>query len=366
MRSGWNRATAVLDLSTEVVEALVCEAIPEAIVVAFEPVEGGLANTNIKVEVAQPRGSKVLLKIFVRDPETAPKEYALNQLVCQRVCTPKFLHFSPACSDVSTRSSEASTSSSNASTRSSEASASSSSSTYREPDIEYPYAVIEWVDGTMLQSVFPHLSEVQRKHLGESVGSSLAKIHSFKFPNFGFFDGDLNIKEPIAIDGAGLLSYVRQCLVDGPGGKRIGAEITERLIEFLERQSKVLDLWNGEPCLTHSDFNHSNILVAAKESEFEVAAVLDWEFAFSGTPFFDFGNLLRAPIGSSKAFVEGVEYGYKQAGGALPSQWRKMSLLSDLTAWAEFMTRDTVNENLIADAARVIEDTIRQFDKSAV
>lgn len=344
MRSGWNRATAVLDLSTEVVEALVGKAIPDAKVVAFETVEGGLANTNIKVELAQPRRSKVLLKIFVRDPESAPKEYALNQLVCEGVCTPKFLHFSGAHTEVSTDSSDASTDSSDA--------------RYHEPRIEFPYAVIEWVDGTMLQSVFPGLTDVQRKHLGESIGSSLAKIHSFKFPNFGFFDGGLKIKEPITMDGAGLLSYVRQCLVDGPGGKRIGAKLTERLIEFLERESELLDLWNGEPCLTHADFNHSNILVSAKESEFEVAAVLDWEFAFSGTPFFDFGNLLRAPLGSNKAFVDGVEYGYKQAGGVLPSQWRKMSLLTDLTAWTEFMTRENVNDNLIADATRVIEQTI--------
>jgi|GEM_PF-357552 Predicted aminoglycoside phosphotransferase len=341
MRSGWNRATALLDLNTEVVEALVGKAIPDAKVVRFQAVEGGLANTNIKVELEEASGSTVLLKIFVRDPEAAPKEYALNNLVCGRVCTPKFLYFSD-----------------------------------ENLEIEYPYAVIEWVEGTMLQSVFPNLSEERRRNLGESIGYSLAEIHSFKFPVFGFFDGNLKIKEPITMDGAGLLSYVRKCLVEGFGGKRIGAELTERLINFLEQECKLLDLWNGEPCLTHADFNHSNILVAPKTPgsgadplgawptkdglktskiatndsefevvpEFEVAAVLDWEFAFSGTPFFDFGNLLRAPIGSSKAFVDGVEYGYKQAGGVLPSEWRKMSLLTDLTAWTEFMTRDNVNE----------------------
>lgn len=90
MRSGWNRATAVLDLTTEVVEALVGKAIPDAKVVGFQAVDGGLANTNFKVQLEQPEASgpsSVLLKIFVRDPEAAPKEYALNQLVCQRVCT---------------------------------------------------------------------------------------------------------------------------------------------------------------------------------------------------------------------------------------------------------------------------------------
>jgi len=45
MRDGWNRAAAVLDLSAEVVEALVCKAIPGAKVVRFQTVEG-LANTK--------------------------------------------------------------------------------------------------------------------------------------------------------------------------------------------------------------------------------------------------------------------------------------------------------------------------------
>jgi hypothetical protein len=73
---------------------------------------------------------------------------------------------------------------------------------------------------------------------------------------------------------------------------------------------------------------------------------------------FDFGNLLRSPHGSVPGFAESVEAGYRSGGGQLPSQWRKMSLLTDLTAWIDFMTRPNPGENLILDAQRVITSTI--------
>ena len=44
-------------------------------------------------------------------------------------------------------------------------------------------------------------------------------------------------------------------------------------------------------CLVHGDFNVKNLLL--DPGNWQVTALLDWEFAHAGTPFTDLGNLLR-------------------------------------------------------------------------
>jgi len=89
-----------------------------------------------------------------------------------------------------------------------------------------------------------------------------------------------------------------------------------------------------------------------------VAAVLDWEFAFSASPAIDFGNLLRQPLGSRQSFVDALVAAYETAGGHLPPDWRAIARIADLYAWADFLARPAASPALIADARRVIRQTI--------
>ena len=43
----------------------------------------------------------------------------------------------------------------------------------------------------------------------------------------------------------------------------------------------------------HADYNGKNLLMQSTHEGWQVAAVLDWEFAFAGSPLFDTGNFLR-------------------------------------------------------------------------
>ena len=89
-----------------------------------------------------------------------------------------------------------------------------------------------------------------------------------------------------------------------------------------------------------------------------VAGVVDWEFAAAVAPAPDFGNLLRRPLGAMPVFVRGVERGYRRAGGMLPDDWRELTRIADLGAWAEFMTRSNASEKLIEDARTTLRETI--------
>lgn len=195
---------------------------------------------------------------------------------------------------------------------------------------------------------------------GDGRGARLGAggLHRISFEAFGFFDATLSIARPVTLGSDGLMAFLRKSLVEGRGAARLGRDLTARLIRFAAQDGKRRDAWRGRPCLTHSDFGGSNILMQRAALGWTVAAVIDWEYAFSGTPFFDLGNLLRPPLGDLPDFADAVERGYRASGGALPPDWRRLSQISDLYSWADFLNRPDASEPLIADARRVIERTI--------
>jgi aminoglycoside phosphotransferase (APT) family kinase protein len=325
MRDGWNRATALIELSKEEVQALLHPFSPDIEVISVEHTVGGLANTNLKIQISGDE-EPLLLRFCIRDPSSVEREYRLLELVAGSVPTPRVHHFSKD-----------------------------------NPINGHPYILMQWVEGKRLETVVDNLKPDEIAGFGESLGRTLSDIHSFHFEQQGFFDEKLNIISPLDMGGKGLQAYVSECLENPMVTQRIGAGLSERLASFVESEMAILDEWTGAPCLAHCDFNGSNILVNKSAGLWTVAAVLDWEFSFSGTPFFDFGNLLRAPVGELPGIEDSIERGYKNAGGTLPEKWRKMSKLTDLTAWLDFLARESAGPQLISDAQAQISKTIAEW-----
>jgi Ser/Thr protein kinase RdoA (MazF antagonist) len=109
----------------------------------------------------------------------------------------------------------------------------------------------------------------------------------------------------------------------------------ERLIGLAKGYEPLLATVAGARQLVHADFNPKNILVR----ESSVAAVLDWEFAFSSTPLFDVGNMLRFAERYPPAYLDGFHTGFVAGGGVLPADWERISAGLDLFALADFLTR---------------------------
>jgi aminoglycoside phosphotransferase (APT) family kinase protein len=326
LRENWARGVPLLDLSADEITALCEPAFPGQHVVEWGEARGGLVNTNLRVRLSE-RDEPILLRLYVRDPASARKEWALNRATAAaHVPVPRFLHFAES-----------------------------------NPVTGHPYVIMEWVEGVRLETLVGSIEPGDLAELGSGVGEALAKIHAVTFPTCGFLDDCLNVATPVAIDGAGLVAFLRDCLVEGRGRERVDAETIRALLAFAETEGPLLDTWIGAPCLSHCDFGGSNILMRQSDGAWSVAAILDWEFAFSGTPFFDLGNLLRPPLGVAPGFERAVIAGYRAAGGYLPPEWKRLSLLTDLTAWAEFLSRPVVGDALIADAVRIMTATVRNW-----
>jgi hypothetical protein len=326
VREKWSRTEATLEPKSSSIEALAQRAFPGAKVVAIHPALGGLVNTNLKLDLSTATGKRsVLLRYWQRNGEQAAKEEALLGLVATRVPIATVLASGNA-----------------------------------DPDFGLPYAFIEWIAGEQLELVAPGLECASLTSLGREVGCVLAAIHSFRFDKQGFFGADLVV--PVALDNSleGLLAWLDHCLLQGPGGERLGAVLTDELFSFVTRDGQLLNsAWATQPSLTHSDFNASNILVRQQaDGAWRVAAVLDWEFAFAGGPAFDFGNLLRPPLGDIDRFISGVADGYRASGGDLPQGWYEASRMADLFSWVDFLSQPLCGPAVIKSARFMIKRVI--------
>jgi aminoglycoside phosphotransferase (APT) family kinase protein len=324
VRENWDRTAPLVDLDIGKLTVLIQQALPGARVIASTPAQGGLANATYRLALAD-REAPLLIRFFVRDPLAAGKEFALGRMLAGRVPIVPYFHVAAD-----------------------------------NPFTGHPYAIREWVDGERLDIAARRLTDPEIAEVGRAVGAALASIHAVIFAETGFLDAALHVAQQASMGSADLVHFLKLCLVDGRGAQRIEPGLVGSLIAFAGRAGRILDDWTGDPCLVHADFGGSNILVRRNGPRWEVASILDWEFTFSGTPFFDFGNLLRPPLGERPGFETAVVAGYLDAGGKLPDKWRRMSLLTDLFNWADFLNRPHATAALIADATMMIRRTMAE------
>ncbi|MBL7257663.1 phosphotransferase family protein [Paractinoplanes lichenicola] len=172
--------------------------------------------------------------------------------------------------------------------------------------------------------------------LGREVGAALAAIGTIEFEAPGFFKDGL---QPDGLEPTvGLDQFVDRCLREGNAAGHLTEKEQEALRRYAVAAATDLAAVKGSRRLVHSDFNPKNLLVARSSTgRWRVAAVLDWEFAFSSTPLVDIGNMLRDP--RPPVFLDGFLGGFRDAGGELPPNWRRISQAADLFALADFLTR---------------------------
>ena len=316
MREHWQRDPP-LEFPLATLDALIQPAAPGRRVIEATPTEGGLANTNIRVRLDD--GTSLLVRIPTRDPDGWAREAALHRTMAG--IAPRLL------------------------------------SAAGRSAIDRPVLILEWIEGDRLERVAPALADTALAVLAREMGTSLAAIHAMRFATTGSLGADLVVATPFPVGAAGLSAFLERCLVDGRGGGRLGAGLTQAILTLAAREGHRLDAALGPPCLVHADFHGSNILIR----DGRVAAILDWEFAFAGDALFDFANITRSPLGQRAGFADALASGYRAAGGILPDDWPRLARLVDLYNWADFLARPDPGEALIGDATRMMAAVLALF-----
>jgi aminoglycoside phosphotransferase (APT) family kinase protein len=174
--------------------------------------------------------------------------------------------------------------------------------------------------------------------LGAAAGRALAAIGAVTFPCGGAFTGPDLVPSPEALP-ASLPEFLDSCLRAGNAAGALSPAEIGRLRALAAAADPLARSVGRARQLVHSDYNGKNLLAVGGDGHWSISAVLDWEFAFSGSPLTDVGNMLRFRACQPPGFAEGFVDGYRDAGGQLPERWREISEALDLYALADFLTR---------------------------
>jgi aminoglycoside phosphotransferase (APT) family kinase protein len=199
--------------------------------------------------------------------------------------------------------------------------------------------VTSYLPGERGDLVLPDLDDAEAATFGAQLGHLLADLAGMPTLRAGpFVDADLTIGDFGVADG--LPGFVADHADD------LGCEpdLLARLEDVAEDAQALLDEV-GRTCLVHSDANPKNMLVDRKT--LRVTALLDWEFAHSGHPFTDLGNLLR--FDRRPAYVEAVLAVWCERHGGTPLEALDLARAADLWALVDLAARR--GQNPVADRA---------------
>jgi aminoglycoside phosphotransferase (APT) family kinase protein len=175
--------------------------------------------------------------------------------------------------------------------------------------------------------------------LGGAAGQALAAISSVRFDRPGSFSGPELIPSTAGLP-ASLPEFVDICLQAAPAAASVlSAGELGRLRALAAASDPLARSVAAARQLVHADYNGKNLLALSRDGRWSISAVLDWEFAFSGSPLVDVGNMLRFRAEQPDGFAGAFITGYRDAGGRLPPGWREISEALDLYALADFLTR---------------------------
>ncbi len=326
MRQNWEPTQQDLSLGLPEIAALLAPAFPAATVTAARRQHGGLANATY-VATLDGHETEVGVRVYLRDADSAPIEQAVMQLALRHgLPVPEILY-----------------------------------AARKNPVTPHPYVLVDWLPGETLQSALTtHADDpAEAVALGEAVGGLLAELDAIRFPHAGFFKPSLAIATPLRLDGEAVSSLLRSWCREPLPASRLDAGLAAALDDCLAQHASILDeVEDLEPALTHGDFDATNILVQRTDDGWRISGLLDWEFAFAGSPLVDLGHALRPPGGSAPGFTAGLERGFRLHGGRLPADWRRQAQLLDLLSWLQFLQRPAAGARLVLDANTMIRTII--------
>jgi aminoglycoside phosphotransferase (APT) family kinase protein len=216
----------------------------------------------------------------------------------------------------------------------------------RRPVGELPgLLVTEFLPGIRGDLLLPTLTDDQRRVLGINLGRVLDRLAHVPTLRPGLFvDPELRIEAfPDGADSLpGWVEQHQDSLITWTpselGGLVAVAEHAHDLLDTVERT-----------CVVHGDFNPKNLLIDPET--LGVTGVIDWEFAHSGSPYSDLGNLLR--FERDEDFVSGVLSGLDKLDHRTEVDRRteilELARAADLFALIELAARRGSNSS--ADAA---------------
>ena len=194
--------------------------------------------------------------------------------------------------------------------------------------------------GQRLDALLPRLDGRALVRLGAALGTLLGRLGHIALPRPGLF-GDRELTLAAFPDELADLPAFVQARAPALGWAE---RDLERLREVAEKAQSLLDE-TDRWCLVHGDLNPKNLLV--DPGTLQVSGLLDWEYAHSGSPYADLGNLLR--FDRTPSLADAVLRAYADFMPTVPDDLVDRARAADLVALVDLAARK--DENPVAARA---------------
>jgi fructokinase len=292
----------------------------------LELLSGGLRNTNYRVHFSATNWS-IVLRLYTRGDEVCAKEADVLRMVRSLVPVPEVLHVEP-----------------------------------NGLEDFPPFVILEYVDGIIFRSLRRTREQRAIAEAAAAIGTTLASIAGHQFPRRGLFGKNLEVGDWLMPGQDTIPPLVDSCLASENFRRRAGTELSDRIHKFAWQRADRLARVDAETRLVHADFSSSNIMVRVVRGSWQVAAVIDWEYSFSGSPLWDVGNFLRYER-KDRPLVEPYFSRACIAGGmSLPSDWHELARTVDLCSLCEILTRENLPEDVVKEIRELLQATLEDRD----
>lgn len=323
-KSEWEKTQTRVQVEDRVIVQMLKSALLSRSDYAYDQMSGGCANLNYKITFSDD-SKPLLLRIYIRDPESAYREQKIGQLL------ENYRDTVPV------------------------------AKVFFVGDCEgYRYALVEYIFGVTLRDLLLQDAPKAWVDLVYDAGKMLAAVGNVEFPAAGLFDCNLKVTKPFV--GKSIGDEINTILREHLAQEHLGQERIEKIKQiFLTHADLLPDASHHH--LVHGDFDPSNILVEQHHDRWRIVALLDWEFAFSGSRLWDVSNMLRYAHCMPAVYQDSFLKGLFDAGIVLPDQWNEITHLLSLVSLIKAVARGNPTKSPLqyADMYRLIDYQIEQL-----
>lgn len=252
----------------------------------------GCSNSNYKVTFQDKSIKPVVIRIYMREHSAMRLEAALYKLVHDKIPVPNYLYLDKTCQT-----------------------------------FPFPYAIIEWVEGTLMRDIVLSGDETDISQCTFEAGCYVDQLRRITLPERGFFQDNLEIRA--FTNKEEYLPFVFNLLENPTVQQSLGKPLV-KAISRLIKWNAILLATEREPNLTHADYDPSNLIFKKIDGRWQLVALLDWEFSFSGSYLLDMGMMLRYSHKLPEVFEKQFIAGIQSNGFKLSRYWKKKTKLLDI------------------------------------
>lgn len=322
----WLRAEPRRTLPAPLLKRIVHTAFPHDHVEDMQPLADGLRNANFILRLDS-TPELIVLRIYEHDRSICQKEVDLIRLVAGSVPVPVVVYAEPCGWE----------------------------------DIP-PFILFHYVEGITFHELKRSRDADAIAQAAFSAGKTLASIGRTTFSKSGWLASGPAVTAGLLEGADPIPRFVDLCLASANLQGRMPADLRDRTQAWVWSWAPQLTQLDNAAHLVHGDFGKRNLLVRSIAGQWTVAAVLDWEFAISGSPLADLGHFLRYERASHPIVEPHFSRGYCHAGGKLPQNWRQLARWVDVTALCESLTHDQLPDRVVDELVEIIRATVENRD----